>query len=176
MRDHLILNLLLNNYTEDEGVKYFVLLRIIEYSSLILWTNKKQPPDDSQNYIWIDKSKLFIQHSKTTGGIKRVKNVVVAQPKNKIYSLSPSIMKLIDSYVKFNKLKNHDSIFNMTSATFSKVLISLLSKYGDKVNSTMLRKIFENRETPTLNANQSNAMNKNLDHTASIVNTYYKKF
>tara|TARA_R110000737_G_scaffold944_1_gene2759 strand:+ start:1056 stop:2054 length:999 start_codon:yes stop_codon:yes gene_type:complete len=176
MRDHLILNLLLNNYTETDGVKYFVLLRIIEYSSLLLWTNKKQPPADSNNYIWLDKSKLFIQHSKTTGGVKRVKDVIVQQPKNKIYSLSPRITEIINMYIKSNKLKNGDSIFNTNSATFSKILINLLKKFGDNVNSTMLRKIFENREVKHLNANQTTEMNKNLDHSVGIVNTYYKKF
>ena len=175
LRDHLILNLLLNNYTEEDNIKYFVLLRIIEYSSLLLWTNKKKPPEDSNNYVWLKESKLFIQHSKTTGGVKRVKNVIVNQPKNKIYSLSPEITKLFNMYIKTNKLKNRDSIFNLNSATFSIILINLLKKFGDKVNSTMLRKIFENRNTGALNANQSAEMNKNLDHTAGIVNVYYKK-
>jgi hypothetical protein len=175
LRDHLILNLLLNNYTEEDNIKYFVLLRVIEYSSLLLWTNKKQPPEDSNNYVWLKESKLFIQHSKTTGGVKRVKNVIVNQPKNKIYSLSPEITKLFNMYIKTNKLKNRDSIFNLNSATFSIILINLLKKFGDKVNSTMLRKIFENRTTGALNANQSAEMNKNLDHTAGIVNVYYKK-
>ena len=141
----------------------------------MLWTNKKQPPADSNNYIWLDKSKLFIQHSKTTGGVKRIKDVIVQQPKNKIYSLSPRITEIIKMYIKSNKLKNGDSIFNTNSATFSKILINLLKKFGDNVNSTMLRKIFENREIKDLNANQTTEMNKNLDHSIGIVNTYYKK-
>ena len=175
MRDYLILNLLLNNYKEIDGIKYFVLLRIIEYSSLILWTLKKAPPSDGNNYIWLNESQLYIQHSKTTGGVKRVKNVIIEQPKNKKYSLSPSIIKIINMYVKSNKLKNKDSIFNLSSPIFSIVLVKLLKKFGDKMNSTILRKIFENRSIPKLNANQVSEMNKNLDHSLGISQFYYKK-
>ena len=175
LKDHLILNLLLNNYEESNDIKYFVLLRILEYSSLLLWKNKKLPPNDGNNYVWLAKSKLYIQHSKTTGGVKRVKGIVVQQTKNKTYSLSPLITDLFKTYIKKYKLKNGESIFKMTTPQFSKVLINLLKQFGPKMNSTILRKIFENREIPQLNANQMNEMNKNLDHSMSVAQVYYKK-
>lgn len=183
MRDYLILNLMLNNYEEKDGIKYYVLLRIIEYAGLYLWTNRKTPPNNKQNYIWLHKDLLYIQHSKTTGGVRRVGTAIVNQPSNKTYSLNADVKEFLMKYIKKYKIKNDKPIFYNDKMTaqidrsfFSKTLKQLLSKFGDNVNSTMLRKIYENRTIDdTLNANQTSELNKNLDHSIGIANTFYKK-
>ena len=45
MRNYLMLNLMLNNYEEKDELKYYVVLRVIEYASLYVWSNRKSPPD-----------------------------------------------------------------------------------------------------------------------------------
>ena len=183
MRDYLILNLMLNNYEEKDGIKYYVLLRVIEYASLYLWSNRKPPPDNKQNYIWLHKDLLYIQHSKTTGGVRRVGNAIVDQAKFKTYPLNPQVKEFLLKYIKKFKLTNNSPIFYNDKGTnqiepsyYSKVLKELLSGFGDNMNSTMLRKIYENRAIDeTLNANQTAELNKNLDHSMSVAAAFYKK-
>ena len=183
MRDYLILNLMLNNYEEKDGIKYYVLLRVIEYASLYLWSNRKPPPANKQNYIWLAKDSLYIQHSKTTGGVRRVGDTIVKQPSSKMYPLNPDIKAFLLKYIKKFKIKNNTPIFYNDKATnqidttyFSKVLKQLLSSFGSNMNSTMLRKIYENRTIDeTLNANQTAELNKNVDHSIGVASTFYKK-
>ena len=183
MRDYLILNLMLNNYDEKEDIKYYVLLRVIEYASLRLWNNRKAPPANKQNYIWLFKDSLYIQHSKTTGGVRRVGNSIVKQTSHKIYPLNSKVKGFLLTYIKKFKIKNDEPIFRNDKGTnqidtnyFSKVLKDLLSSFGNNMNSTMLRKIYENRVIDeTLNANQTAELNKNVDHSIGVATTFYKK-
>ena len=183
LRDNLILNLILNNYIEIDDIKSYILLRVIEYASLRIWNNRKPPPDNGQNYIWIYKSVLYIQHSKTTGGVRRVGASIVPQTKLKTYDISPDILQMIKNYIKHLKLKNNEYIFKNDKETgvidtsyFSRILKTLLKQFGANINSTMLRKIYENRPiSKTLNANETLKMNSNLDHSVGVSLNYYKK-
>ena len=183
LRDYLILNIMLNNYEEKEGLKYYVLLRVLEYASLHVWVNRKTPPDNKRNYIYLHRDELYIQHSKTTGGIKRVGNSVVNQRSVATYPLNPKIKEFILMYIKKMRLKNEDPLFWNDNKTgiinisyFTKILKQLLEQFGDNMNSTMLRKIYENRELDkSLNANEMNQLNKNVDHSMAIAQTFYKK-
>jgi hypothetical protein len=183
MRDYLILNLILNNYEEIDGIKYNIILRIIEYASLYIWTNKKKPPDNKKNYIYLHNNELYIQHSKTIGGVRRVGTTIVNQKPLATYKLNENIKDFIKLYIKKNKIKNGEPLFYNDNSTnqidtnyFSKILKSLLNKFGDNMNSTMIRKIYENRVLNVkLNANQQSLINKNADHSLSVANTYYKK-
>lgn len=175
-QNYLILNLMLNNYEEKDSIKYYVLLRVIEYASLHLWNNKKQPPANKVNYIWLHKNKIYIQHSKTTGGIRRVGNAVINQPIFKTYPLNENIKNIIISYAKKNKIKNKQPIFSLDTNNFSKIIKKLLTPFGNNVNSTMLRKIYENRSVDNnLDANQTYELNKNVDHSIGIAKTFYSK-
>ena len=88
LRNKLILNLMINNYKVIDNQKYNVLLRVIEYQTLNLWTNKKPPPNDKENYLWLKELPiLYIQHSKTIGGVKRVGNESVEQVKLKTFPI-----------------------------------------------------------------------------------------
>tara|TARA_R110002153_G_scaffold23232_1_gene75751 strand:+ start:117 stop:1145 length:1029 start_codon:yes stop_codon:yes gene_type:complete len=183
LRDYLMLNLMLNNYQEKDDIKYYVLLRVIEYSSLFLWTNKRLPPADKKNYIYLHDNSLYIQHSKTTGGIRRISNTIAEQKKVAKYPLSADLIIFIKLYIKKLKIKNKQPIFyndkgleQIDSNYFSKILKELLSPLNPNLNSTLLRKIYENRELPkNLNANQKLELNKNLDHSLQIAETFYKK-
>tara|TARA_R110002033_G_scaffold92026_4_gene141526 strand:- start:2269 stop:3090 length:822 start_codon:yes stop_codon:yes gene_type:complete len=183
LRNWLILNLMLNNYEEKDDIKYYVLLRVIEYSSLFLWSNKRLPPDDKKNYIYLHNNTLYIQHSKTTGGIRVVANTTANQKKVAKYPISANLMKFIKLYIKKLKIKNKDPIFYNDNGTgqidtnyFSKTLKELLTPLSSNFNSTMLRKIYENRILPkNLNANQKSMLNKGLDHSMEIAETFYKK-
>jgi hypothetical protein len=182
MRDYLILNLMLNNYQEKENIKYYVLLRVIEYASLFIWTNRKKPPN-KQNYIWLFKNQLYIQHSKTTGGVMRVGDAVVNQPSFKTYPLNEDIKKFLLTYIKKFKIKNNQPIFYNDKGTkqidnnfFSKILKELLKSFGSNMSSTMLRKIYENRKIEgNLNANQTAELNKYTDHSMEVAATFYSK-
>jgi len=183
MRDYLILNLMLNNYDEIDGIKYNVILRVIEYASLFVWNNKRKPPNNKKNYIYLHNNQLFIQHSKTIGGVRRVGSAIVHQKELATYKLNPKIKDFIKLYIKKNKIKNNEPLFYNDKGTeqidnnyFSKILKGLLSKFGNNMNSTMIRKIYENRTLDVkLNANQQSLLNKNADHSLAVANTYYVK-
>lgn len=183
MRDYLILNLMLNNYEEIDKIKYNVILRVIEYASLHIWTNKRKPPNNKKNYIYLHNNELYIQHSKTIGGVRRIGSNIVDQKPLATYKLNENIKHFIKLYIKKNKIKNGEALFyddnsmnQIDTNYFSKILKSLLNKFGDNMNSTMIRKIYENRVLDVeLNANQQLLLNKNADHSLAIANTYYKK-
>jgi len=111
LRNWLILNLMLNNYEEKDKIKYYVLLRVIEYSSLFLWSNKRLPPNDKKNYIYLHDKSLYIQHSKTTGGIRVVNGNTTNQKKVAKYPISADLIEFIKLYLKKLKIKNKDPIF-----------------------------------------------------------------
>ena len=183
MRDYLILNLMLNNYEEIDEIKYNVILRVIEYASLFVWTNKRNPPNNKRNYIYLHNNQLYIQHSKTIGGVRRIGTTIVQQKPLATYKLNPKIKDFIKLYIKKNKIKNNEPLFYNDKGTeqidnnyFSKILKGLLSKFGNNMNSTMIRKIYENRTLDVkLNANQQSLLNKNADHSMGVANTFYVK-
>lgn len=183
MRNYLILNLMLNNYEEKDGLKYYVVLRVIEYASLYVWINRRPPPDNKQNYLYLHRNELYIQHSKTTGGIRRVGNTTTNQRSVATYPLNKKIKEFVLLYIKKMKIKNNEPLFLNDKQTkqidityYSKILKELLGDFGDNMNSTMLRKIYENREIDTnLNANEKHQLSKQADHSLGIAETYYKK-
>ena len=182
LRNKLMLNLMINNFEEREGIKYNVILRVIEYASLILWTGKRKPPADGNNYIWLTNNTLYIQHSKTVGGVKRVGNVIVNQVPLKIFPISNKIMDILNEYIKVFKIKNKEPIFygnkgktQIDSNYFSLILKNILTPLGPKINSTIIRKIYDNRELKGINANVKNEIAKMVDHSIGISENYYKK-
>lgn len=183
MRNYLMLNLMLNNYEEKDELKYYVLLRVIEYASLYVWTNRKPPPDNKQNYLYLHRDLLYIQHSKTTGGIRRIGNTVVNQKSLATYPLNKKVKEFALTYIKKMKIKNNEPLFYNDKQTkqidityYSKILKELLGDFGDNMNSTMLRKIYENRKIDmNLNANEKHELSKQADHSLGIAETYYKK-
>ena len=183
MRNYLMLNLMLNNYEEKDELKYYVVLRVIEYASLYVWTNRKPPPDNKQNYLYLHRNQLYIQHSKTTGGIRRIGNSVANQRSLATYPLNKKVKEFALMYIKKMKIKNNEPLFYNDKRTkqidityYSKILKELLKDFGDNMNSTMLRKIYENRKIDTnLNANEKHELSKQADHSLGIAETYYKK-
>lgn len=183
MRNYLMLNLMLNNYIEKNDLKYYVVLRVVEYATLHVWTNRKPPPDNKKNYIYLHRDQIYIQHSKTVGGIKRVGNSVVNQKTLATYPLNEQVKEFALMYIKKMKIKNNEPLFYNDKKTkqidpvyYTKVLKSLLSQFGHNMNSTMLRKIYENRKIDKkLNANEKMELSKQTDHSLGIAETYYKK-
>ena len=183
LRNKLMLNLMINNFEEREKIKYHVILRVIEYASLYLWTGKRKPPDDGKNYIWLFPQRLYIQHSKTTGGVKRVGNVIVNQPKVKIYPISKNVTDILIDYLKAFKIKNKEPIFygnkgetQIDPNYYTLILKNLLTPLGPKINSTIIRKIYDNRTFgKDINANVKNEIAKMVDHSIGISENYYKK-
>ena len=183
MRNYLMLNLMLNNYEEKDELKYYVLLRVLEYASLHVWTNRKAPPVDKQNYLYLHHNQLYIQHSKTTGGIRRIGDTTTKQKSLATYPLNEKVKEFALKYIKKLKLKNGDPLFlndkntgQIDTTYYSKILKELLSKFGNNMNSTMLRKIYENRKIDKkLNANEQHELSKQTDHSLGIATTYYKK-
>lgn len=184
LRNKLILNLMVNNYVLIGEDKYNVLLRIIEYSSLRLWTNKKKPPDDKQNYLWLKEGNnlLYIQHSKTTGGVKRIKDVIVDQVKVKTFPISDNVITLLTNYMSVYKIKNkgplllnNSKLGELDESFFRKIVTNTLKPLAPNITSTIIRKIYENREIYLKNANEKQQYNDLVDHSLGIAETYYKK-
>lgn len=182
LRNKLMLNLMINNFEERENIKYHVILRVIEYASLLLWTGKRKPPDDGNNYIWLFRQLLYIQHSKTTGGVKRVGTTIVNQPKLKIYPISKNVIDILIDYLSVFKIKNKQPIFygnkgetQIDPNYFTLILKNLLTPLGPKINSTIIRKIYDNRDLKDINANVKNEIAKMVDHSIGISENYYKK-
>lgn len=177
-RDYIMLNLLLNNYEIKDNIKYNVLLRTIEYATLHLWTTNRKPPADHKNYLWISKNLLYIQHSKTTGGIKSIGRQAIS----KTYPVNENIMDKIKIYIKTNKLKNKEPLFRnenntpLTNNYFGKIIKDLLKPLNDHLSIGMIRKIYENRPLPdNLTGNQLKLMNKLVDHSMDVAQIFYKK-
>tara|TARA_R110000822_G_scaffold39409_5_gene108319 strand:+ start:1464 stop:2492 length:1029 start_codon:yes stop_codon:yes gene_type:complete len=182
-RNYVLLNLLLNNFIDKDEIKYYTLLRRIEYASLFIWTNLKKPPNNKKNYIYLSKNQLYIQHSKTTGGVRRIGNKIIEQPSLKTYPLNTDIKEIIKKYIKMYKIKNDQPLFYGNKGTkqinevfYSALLKELLSPLNKNLNNTLLRKIYENRiiEKQT-NANEKKELMKLVDHSLDVAMTFYHK-
>ena len=153
-RDYIILNLILNNYEEKDDIKYYVLLRTVEYATLHIWAHRKKPPNDHKNYIWLPRNSLYIQHSKTTGGIKALPDGSVRdQIAVKVYPVREDLMKKIKAYIKTNKLKHTQPLFygeqdfkQVSSNLFGKIFKKLLRPLNPNLTIGMIRKIYTNRD------------------------------
>tara|TARA_R110000803_G_scaffold53889_1_gene110444 strand:- start:822 stop:1811 length:990 start_codon:yes stop_codon:yes gene_type:complete len=182
LRNKLILNLMINNYKVIDNQKYNVLLRVIEYQTLNLWTNKKSPPNDKQNYLWLkEKPLLYIQHSKTIGGVKRVGNESVEQVKLKTFPISKNVIEILKKYIKEFKIKNKNILFFgpdgevMKNPYFRNILTTELKTLAPNITSTIIRKIYENKEITLKNANDKMIFNKLVDHSMAIAEVFYHK-
>jgi len=182
LRNKLILNIMVNNYKIINNQKFNVLLRIVEYNTLHLWTNKKKPPSDKINYLWLKEDPvLYIQHSKTTGGIKRVGEKTVEQVKFKTYPISNNVIKILKMYVRDFKIKNKSILFMgsdgeiMKSPYFRSILTNELKSLAPNITSTIIRKIYENREITLNNANDKVEFNKLVDHSLAVASVFYHK-
>tara|TARA_R110000868_G_scaffold301770_4_gene562178 strand:+ start:86 stop:1087 length:1002 start_codon:yes stop_codon:yes gene_type:complete len=182
LRNKLILNIMVNNYKVINNQKFNVLLRIVEYNTLHLWTNKKKPPLDKINYLWLKEDPvLYIQHSKTTGGIKRVGEKTVEQVKFKTYPISNNVIKILKMYVRDFKIKNKSILFMgsdgeiMKSPYFRSILTNELKSLAPNITSTIIRKIYENREITLNNANDKVEFNKLVDHSLAVASVFYHK-
>ena len=181
-RDYILLNLIINNFEEKDDIKYNVLLRSVEYSSLYIWKHRKKPPNDSRNYIYLPKNLLWIQSSKTTGGIKALSNGVIDQVKLKTYPINKDLMIGAKQYIKNNKLKHLDPLFynnkgdkQMSSNFFGKLVSELLYPLNVALSPQMLRKVYSNRPLPKLNHNQKIELNKLVDHNIQTESAFYMK-
>ena len=181
-RDYILLNLVINNFEEKDDIKYNVLLRSVEYSSLFIWKHRKKPPADHRNYIYLSKNLLWIQNSKTTGGIKALSNGVIDQVKLKTYPINNVLMIKIKEYIKNNKLKHLDPLFlnnigdkQMSSNFFGKLVSELLYPLNVALSPQMLRKVYSNRPLPNLNHNQKMELNKLVDHNIQTESAFYMK-
>ena len=188
IKSKLILNLMVNNYKVVDNQKFNILLRVIEYNTLHLWTNRKSPPSDKKNYLWFKNSDnpfavdlLYIQHSKTVGGVKRVGNDTVEQPKLKTYPISKNVIDILKKYIKEYKIKNRGILFLgldgeiMKSSYFRNIITIELKSLGPNITSTIIRKIYENRNIDFKNANDKMIFNKLVDHSMAIAEVFYHK-
>lgn len=182
LRNKLILNLMINNYKVIDNQKYNVLLRVIEYQTLKLWTNKKPPPNDKENYLWLKELPiLYIQHSKTIGGVKRVGNESVEQVKLKTFPISTNVIEILKKYIKEFKIKNKNILFFgpdgevMKNPYFRNILTTELKTLAPNITSTIIRKIYENKEITLKNANDKMIFNKLVDHSMAIAEVFYHK-
>ena len=107
LRDAVIANLYCNNVHKFQDVNVYVILHN-EYKTCHLWIHPEKPPEDKNNYFWINtltnNHMIVIQKSSTVGGIRRVPDgsggtKIVPSEKVKMFRLS----KLIASQILFIK-------------------------------------------------------------------------
>ena len=184
LRNKLILNLMVNNQSKIGNTDFNILLRIIEYSTLKLWLNKRKPPDDKNNYLWLldGVGVLYIQHSKTTGGVKRQKGNIVPQVKLKTFTISKNIIELLDTYIKVYKIKNKSDLFLndskldiMDNSYFRYMITKELKPLAKNITSSIIRKIYDNRTIDFENGNDKLQYNKLVDHSLQVAAVFYNK-
>ena len=184
LRNKLILNLMINNHSKLGNTEFNVVLRVIEYSTLKLWTNKRKPPQDKHNYLWLldGVGVLYIQHSKTTGGVKRQKGNIVPQIKLKTFTISQNIIDLLVKYMKVYKIKNKEDLFlddsklkPMDNSYFRNMIVKELKPLAKNITSSIIRKIYDNRPIEFENGNDKLQFAKLVDHSLQVAAVFYNK-
>ena len=160
LRNIAIANLYMNNFHKHEGMNVYTILRN-EYRTAHLWINPNGPPQDKNNYFWINFEKnkhyIVIQSSKTVGGVRKTTTNAEGFPqyhqqdKRRQFVLSPSIVNML-LFIKqiFNErtdipfFKNNTRDGPLTSQMWVRVMHKVFEDLGKDIVTTTLRKVYFN--------------------------------
>tara|TARA_E500000318_G_scaffold17570_1_gene17817 strand:+ start:915 stop:2051 length:1137 start_codon:yes stop_codon:yes gene_type:complete len=182
-RDYILVTLILLNRTEEEGITLHSILRLVEYTDLTLWTLKKKPPMDGKNYLSLHHSKIFLQHSKTTGGMSGLKK---KQPKLKEFTIFNSkIIDMIKLYVLVYNVANNQPLFTtsysksdttipLNKTALSKLLKVIFSSISPHTTIGLIRKAYDSQKRD-MNGKLEISSARLNDHTLETISTFYKK-
>lgn len=183
MRNTILVSLILLNKTTVQGLVMHSILRLVEYTDLYLWSSKDKPPMDGKNYFSIQDRVIFLQHNKTTGGLKFGEVVQPTFKKFKIFN--KQIVDMIKLYSEIYDIKNNTPLFTSThlsgkkdlplnKTALSKLLKVIFSSVADHTTIGLIRKAYDNRNLK-LTHNQFKKTAKLNDHSVQTVQTFYKK-
>lgn len=182
-RDYILVALILLNRTETEGITLHSILRLVEYTDLILWTLKKKPPMDGKNYFSLHHSKIFLQHSKTTGGMVGLDK---KQPKLKQFTIfNPEIIDMIKLYVAIYDIGNNKPLFTtsyskgdmdvpLNKTALSKLLKVIFSSITPHTTIGLIRKAYDSQRRKMSGKVEISSAKLN-DHSLETIATFYKK-
>ena len=183
-RNIILVSLILLNKMKMEGKTLHSILRLVEYTDLILWKEKEKPPADKKNYFSIPDKVIYIQHNKTTGGLKTDGKMQSSLKKFRIYN--KKIVDMIELYDKVYEIGHNEPLFTSTHATngrrvplnktaLSKLLNVIFQDIADHTTIGLIRKSYDTTYYNKLNWNQKKKSAKLNDHSPEVVETYYNK-
>ena len=180
-RNVILVSLILLNKMTLEGKTLHSILRLVEYTDLILWKHKEVPPKDKKNYFSIPDRVIYIQHNKTTGSNESIQP---ALKKFKIYN--KKIVDMIELYDKVYDIGHNNPLFTSSHANngkkiplnktaLSKLLKVIFQDVADHTTIGLIRKSYDTTYYNQLSWNQKKKSAKLNDHSPAVVETYYKK-
>ncbi len=180
-RNIILVSLILLNKMKLEGKTLHSILRLVEYTDLILWKKKEEPPKDRKNYFSIPDKVIYIQHNKTTGSTTALQP---ALKKFKIYN--KKIVDMIQLYDKVYEIGHNQPLFTSTHATngrrvslnktaLSKLLRVIFQDVAEHTTIGLIRKSYDTTYYNQLNWKQKKRSAKLNDHSTDVVEVYYKK-
>lgn len=180
LRNICLANLYLNNCHLFEEITTHVILRN-EYRTVHLWINGNSPPQDKNNYFWINFEKnehyIVIQSSKTVGGVRRTSSKESAyyeQDKRRKFPLSNTLVNMI-LFIKqtFNErtdapfFKNNTRDGSLTAQAYVRVISKIFEEICQNMTTSTLRKIYFNEiKWDKLNKSQRTYVCQMLDNSA----------
>tara|TARA_R100000353_G_scaffold42559_2_gene33926 strand:- start:2328 stop:3428 length:1101 start_codon:yes stop_codon:yes gene_type:complete len=166
LRNILIGNLYMFNSHEHNGLKTHVLLRN-EYRNAYVWINDTSPPQDKNNYFWINfetqKHYFVVQKSKT--------QTSQCNTQRRLFILSPNIVNMI-IFIKQTFNENVDKPFfknNRRDAPphnteWIRLVGKIFEEVGANINCSVIRMIYQNEiDWTKLNQEQISYVANNLD-------------
>lgn len=180
-RNIILVSLILLNKMTLEGKTLHSILRLVEYTDLILWKKKEEPPKDKKNYFSIPDRHIYLQHNKTTGSSTTLQP---ALKKFKIYN--KKIVDMIELYDKVYDIGHNEPLFTSTHQTngrrvplnktaLSKLLKVIFQDVAEHTTIGLIRKSYDTTYYNQLNWRQKQKSAKLNDHSTEVVETYYKK-
>ena len=182
-RNIILVSLILLNKTKVDGVVLHSILRLVEYTDLILWTKTKKPPLDGKNYFSVQDKVIYLQHNKTTGGLIHGSKIQPTFKKFKIFN--KKIIDMVKIYVEAFEIQNGSPLFTSTHSTYdeniplnktalSKLLKVIFSEISTHTTIGLIRKAYDNRKI-NMTGKQYIKSAKLNDHSIETVETFYKK-
>ena len=182
-RDMILVSLILLNKTKTQGITLHSILRLVEYTDLFVWTPKEKPPKDGKNYLSLEESKIYLQHSKTTGGMIGSDKKQPSLKQFKIFN--KKIIDMIRLYVEVHDIPNNKPLFTssftqgdcnvpMNKTALSKLLKVIFQDISPHTTIGLIRKAYDNRKLD-MNGNQTLKSAKLNDHSLETIETFYKK-
>lgn len=178
LRNICIANLYLNNYHRHDEINVHVILRN-EYRNAHVWINACAPPQDKNNYFWINFEKnqhfLVIQSSKTVGGVRKSTSKdasLIVQDKRREFKLSSTCVNMI-LFIKqtFNErtdipfFKNNVRDGPISSQAWVRTIHKVFEDISKDLTSSTLRKIYFNEiKWEKLTKEQSKYICLNIDN------------
>lgn len=176
-RNIILISMILLNKTKVDGMPLYSILRLVEYTSLLLWNKKEKPPKNKKNYVSIPDRVIYIQLNKTTGHDNQL-----TLKKFKIFN--KKIIDMIEIYSKVYKIENGEPLFTshwkngksnaINKTALSKLLNIIFKDISPHTTIGLIRKAYDSQKLTMTGLQYKKSASMN-DHSIETVETYYKK-